>query len=173
MRSDEFAPSMHGVGLIAGKSGTGGLKLGVQPPAEAARNFGRGTLLFRTAFNTEKRNDHLSPARPAKSRSPMGSPGRPRGESGSRSPGRVRGRASSRGCGRPHRHKVYLPSDADLAPTGTDTDPRSLSKGCFLIALRREPQRVLGWAPESQPVRQPGFRPPARPEWQPRVRPPP
>jgi hypothetical protein len=24
---------------------------------------------------------------------------------------------------------VYLPSDADLAPTGTDTDPRSLSRG--------------------------------------------
>jgi hypothetical protein len=59
----------------------------------------------------------------------MGSPGRPRGESGSRSLGRVRGRASSRGCGRPHRHKVYLPSDADLAPTGTGTDPRSLSRG--------------------------------------------
>ena len=43
--------------------------------------------------------------------------------------------------------------------------------GCFLIALRREPQCVLGWAPESQPVRQPGFRPPACPEWQPGVRP--
>ena len=59
----------------------------------------------------------------------MGSPSRPRGESGSRSLGRVRGRASSRGCGRPHRHKVYLPSDADLASTRTDTDPRSLSRG--------------------------------------------
>ncbi len=47
----------------------------------------------------------------------------------SRSLGRVRGRAALRGCGRPHRHKVYLPSDADLAPTGTDTDPRSLSRG--------------------------------------------